>query len=196
MIEVHVDAADAVRRLTALGAAVDGRVMMDLVGQRVVAWIDQNFRAGGLERPWAPLSPNTVAARRKGRGAGTAQPLRDTGRMAQSFVPGAPDSAYALGVNDVTVGTNDQKAVFHQFGTRPYVIRPKARKFLRFITAAPQGAGRGKPRKARRGFYAFAREVHHPGIPARPMLPSEPLARQLAEDTLQAYVDEVVRRRG
>ena len=82
MIEVHVDAADAVRRLTALGAAVDGRVMMDLVGQRVVAWIDQNFRAGGLERPWAPLSPNTVAARRKGRGAGTAQPLRDTGRMA------------------------------------------------------------------------------------------------------------------
>ena len=195
MIEVRVDAADAVRRLTALGAALDGRAMMDLVGQRTIAWIDRNFRVGGLERLWAPLSPNTVAARRAGKGAGTAQPLRDTGRMAQSFTPGTPDSAYDVGVDYVTVGTNDEKAVFHQFGTRPYVIRPKNKKFLRFVTATPP-RGAKKPQKAQRGFYSFAREVHHPGVPARPMLPSVGTARQLAEDTLQAYVDEVVRRRG
>jgi phage gpG-like protein len=52
------------------------------------------------------------------------------------------------------IGTNVKYAAVHEFGSRPYVIRPKTARFLRFAT--PRGV-------------VFARQVNHPGLPARAM---------------------------
>lgn len=78
-----------------------------------------------------------------------------------------------------TIGYRAVYAQFHEFGTRPYVIRARNREALRFM-------GRdGQPR--------FARAVHHPGLRPRPFLaPSmaevEPTVRprltQLVLDTV------------
>ena len=51
-----------------------------------------------------------------------------------------------------SIGTNVKYAGAHEFGTKPYTIRPRAGKVLRFGTA--------------RGV-VFARMVKHPGLPAR-----------------------------
>jgi phage gpG-like protein len=53
-----------------------------------------------------------------------------------------------------TVGTDRPYAAHHQFGTRPYVIRPVKKKYLFW-------AGAAHPVK----------EVKHPGLPARPFFP-------------------------
>lgn len=188
-IEIQIDTQVAQNRLETLRLRFSKRTLTKLIGLRLLQWVNQNFRQGGAERPWAPLSPNTIAGRRRGRGAGGAQMLRDTGHMAQSFTPGAPDSLYEETDDFVRVGTADRKAAWHHFGTAPYTIttkppdrrsrkNPKRPGYLLIMT--PQGP-------------IFRREVHHPGLPARPLLPSDPLARTLAEETLQAYVDQVAR---
>lgn len=50
------------------------------------------------------------------------------------------------------IGSNVKYAGVHEFGSRPYTIRPKSARFLRFAT--PRGV-------------VFARQVNHPGLPAR-----------------------------
>ena len=97
--------------------------------------------------------------------------------MAQSFTMAITPGS----VDEVRVGTQDPKAEWHHRGTRPYAIDPVRRKFLVFQTV--QGP-------------VFARHVDHPGLPARPLLPSRRLAGDLAGETLQGYLREVLRRAG
>lgn len=64
-----------------------------------------------------------------------------------------------------------------EFGTRPHVIRPKNRRYLRFPAAGVPTtlAGRvrtGSARALGAGAFVFAKIVHHPGTKAQPfMLP-------------------------
>lgn len=44
--------------------------------------------AKGPRASWVPLKPSTIARRRKGRGAGSARPLQDTGNLRRNFLPG------------------------------------------------------------------------------------------------------------
>lgn len=145
------------------------------IGLRLVGWVDKNFKAQGIETKWKPLSPSTIMNRRKGGGG--AQALMDTGRLRMSFVSGENPQ-----INDMTVSvtSNVQYAPYHQFGTRPYVIRPR-RAGGRLVFNGPNGK-------------VFAAEVHHPGLPARPMLPSPGLARTLAIETLNAAVQKTIDR--
>ena len=144
-------------------------------GIQAMNWIDRNFRAqGGLlaTGPWAKLRPNTIAGRRKG----SSLILQDAGQMRQSFQMNF-DSQRAV------VGSADKKALWHEEGTKPYTIRPKTAKALAFpvaeggraVTVAVRlksaQSGTGKYRKGQN--LAFAQEVHHPGLPARRMLPTE-----------------------
>jgi hypothetical protein len=172
---IRIDVSDLEGRLAAARVAFGRREWLELIGARWLLWVDQNFRAGGLEQPWAPLAASTLAGRRAG-GAG-AQPLRDRGRLAQSFV-----STVTRGTEDrVQVGTADQRAGWLHAGTPARTIEARRRKFLVFQT--PQG-----PR--------FARRVEHPGLPARPLLPSERQAEALAMGVLTRSVDEILRREG
>lgn len=177
-IDITADTQQAEEKLAKVQRAFERPVFLGLVGERLLAWIDENFRKGGAEVPWRPLSPNTVAGRRGG-GAG-AQPLRDIGRLAASFV-------YRVFPEEVWVGTEDKKAVWHHLGTpartittqppgRPSRTDPKRPGALMFMT--PAGP-------------VFRRSVHHPGIPPRPLLPSKDLARQLAQGVMEAYVEAV-----
>lgn len=133
---------------------IDAKNLLNLIGTDQLSWVHLNFRQGGAEKAWHPLSPNTIAQRR----GGSSRPLRDTGRLEQSFNS-------ELNGNRVRVGTNLQIAPFHHYGTRPYTIRPRAGKMLTFKT--PNGR-------------RFAKVVHHPGLPARPLIPSKSLAERLA----------------
>lgn len=52
------------------------------------------FSRGGGD--WAPLSPRTIAARRKGRGTGTIAILRDTSQMLNAMLPSMQNAPGAL----------------------------------------------------------------------------------------------------
>lgn len=55
---------------------------------------------------WKALAPSTVAGRRRGRGAGAPEILRDTGRLFNSLSPGGPDNVLSPVAGGVSVGTN------------------------------------------------------------------------------------------
>jgi len=196
-VGISLEAERIIRQLKALQGQFDADEMYPVVGQRLLNWIGQNFRRGGIETRWPRLSPNTIAGRRAGnikasqgatkfrgrRVVGTAialsgaKPLQDTGRLKQSFT----SKMRNLGKKFVEVGTDNQIAEFHEKGTAPYTIRPRNARVLAFMTA-------GGP--------AFSGAVRHPGLPARPMLPSEGLTRRLGLETINRQIARVVREAG
>ncbi len=144
---------------------LDENSILQAIGLRHLKWINDNFRAGGLDPKWKPLRPNTVAARR-GQGA---QPLRDSGRLAQSF-------SHQIRGSTVSIGTQMAIADYHHFGTKPYTIRPRAGRFLKFNTV--QGV-------------RFARIVHHPGLPKRPLLPRQKQSEEMAVAIVEAAAEKI-----
>jgi phage virion morphogenesis protein len=135
----------------AMLAMDDKRELHRRLGREILNWVDENFRReGALQgKPWRKLSPNTLI---KKRGSGI---LQDEGRLRESF-------HMTIGGNEVAVGTADPLAPHHQYGTRSYTIRPKSKKFLKFQTV---------------GGTVLAKQVRHPGLPARPMLPTEEMVK-------------------
>ncbi len=93
--------------------------------------------------PWKPLAEST---KRLKRGPGI---LRETEELYASIVPSWDDASAGIS-SDRLYG------LWHQQGTKPYVIRAKAGRSLRL----PGLSGTGGP--------LFRREVNHPGLPARP----------------------------
>jgi phage virion morphogenesis protein len=168
-ISVDLNADAATRQLLRVMKAAERRRLLAAIGNRVLEWVNQNFREEGAEEKWEPLSPNTIAGRRGG-GSG-AKILRDTGRLAQSFTSRVRGSV-------AIVGTSDKRASWHHLGTDPYQIRPKTATALRFMTG-------GGP--------VFTRRVSHPGLPERPLLPSTALAGRLATQVVQAAIRKSVR---
>ena len=177
-VKVNVD--DLVAKLKDAGARVNEQQLLLAIGQRQLRWINDNFKAGGIEKRWKPLASSTVYSRRKGSNV----PLQDRGTMRQSF-------NVKLGRGSVKVGSQLYYTAYHEDGTGKYIIRPKEKKALAF--ASPKGSstkGKGKNRKA----YVFTKIVHHPGVPARPMLPSLELARRMAVETANNIVSKYMER--
>jgi phage gpG-like protein len=132
--------------------------LLELIANKQLAWIDDNFRQSGIERRWAPLRPNTLAQRR----GGSRLPLMDTGRLRGSF-------SRAIEGNTAWVGTRDRRAPWHQGGTQPYTIVPVNARTLRFKTV---------------NGIVFRKKVHHPGLPARPLIPSRGLAKRMSVEAI------------
>ena len=175
------------------------------IGVVFVAWGERNFRAGGLERKWPPLKPSTVFGRRKK----SSLPLQDTGKLRETFLE------FKATPFDMRWGSPSRLAEIHHGGTGPYTIQPKKKKLLVF--PHPQGKktskkGRGNVLKAekkgqftsfrfggrsKRDFanltFLFVKEVQHPGLPARPLIPSTSLASQMSSLVINAYVREKLR---
>ena len=163
-------------------------------GVQALNWIARNFRSEGGELstgPWARLRPNTIAGRRRQ----TSVILQDTGQLRQSF-------QMNFGPGEAVVGSSEKKALWHHRGTRPYTIRPVRARALAFNVSAsgpsivsrsrafggrrffglPRGTGQVEfpfsSTATRRTFKAgeilrFAKVVHHPGLPARRLLPNQ-----------------------
>lgn len=161
-------------------------------GVTVLGEIDRNFQAGG--RPaWKPLAASTIAARRQGKGGGSAQPLQDTGALRKSF-------DYSVAGRTLTVFSNAVTAVFAEFGTRAHAIVAKTAQALAIPTGAFTLAGLGGSRATGRGSFIFTpkagqkipkrlrgrvgkavapfkgvifrKRVNHPGTVPRPVLPT------------------------
>lgn len=165
-VKVNVDSTGARKKLKRLKGGLNARTMLNVLGLRFLRWVDVNFREEGTERKWRRLSPNTIAGRRQG----SSRILQDTGRMKQSFIQ-------RILTNEVHVGTQNQIAAFHHHGTSPYVITPKNKKMLVFKVA---------------GGMVFTRKVNHPGLPARPLLPTKFVADKIAAETIRKIVDRAI----
>lgn len=90
-------------------------------------WVLRNFQADGKLHDeskyyWPPLSEYTIQKRRKGRGAGVPQILRDTGRLRAGFETGA-DQRHGWIVNRV------EYSVIHEFGKQGKPRIPQRKMF-------------------------------------------------------------------
>jgi phage gpG-like protein len=164
MITIKIDTMEAERKLARIGRALNKRGLLKAIGLRQLRWIDDNFKSDGkLAGGWKPLSENTVAGRRGGSG----RILQDTGKLRMSFTSKMESE------DTLWVGSQLDVAEWHHFGTRPYDIRPVRAQVLSFITV---------------GGRVFARYVHHPGLPARRMLPTQDEAKDMGVRLLEAHV--------
>ncbi len=111
---------------------------------------------------WKPLSPLTLQTKRKSR------MLYEHGDLLRFH--------YQVVGEELKVGTNDWKAVFHHFGTKPYTITAKKAKALKFG---------GMLRK----------RVHHPGLTARLLVgfpdSDQRLVADVTDDHLTAVLNQV-----
>ncbi len=113
---------------------------------------NENFRREGRPRKWKSLSKNTIAGRRKG----SSRILQDKGLLRQSVLArSAPGNIRKTTKDSLKMGTRNKVADWHQRGTKPYVIQPRSKQALSFMTAS----GR-----------VFAKKVNHPGLVARPFV--------------------------
>lgn len=142
-IDVNLDAQEltqALNRLIALGRDLDPILMA--VGNNVVMLNEERHEReiNPDGSAWAPLTPWTLKFK-KGK-----RKLVDTGQMLQLNVQ--------LNGNSVEVGTADEKAIWHHFGTDPYRITAKNKNALGIKSEN----------------FVFGKSVNHPGLPAREIL--------------------------
>jgi phage gpG-like protein len=134
-ITTKFDAQLAIKALRDFENAIDEKVLYETIGQRLLGWINKNFKDEGTEKPWQRLAASTIARRRagnitsaQGRTPGGrvgisgislsgAKILQDTGRLKQSFVSRATNQS-------VIVGTALNYATTHQFGRGRIPARP------------------------------------------------------------------------
>ena len=170
-LQVHIEDGD-VRRYLHQIAGRGQRPPLRRIAVIMQASVSRNFQAGGRPTPWEPLKPSTIASRRFGGN----QPLQDTGALKKSvqqqiFYP-----------DNVTVYSRHEVAAYQQFGTRPYVIVPKRPGGLLRFPVGGQG-GRGGKKEWR-----SARQVKHPGLPARPFVVWQDEDIRLIEKTLLDFL--------
>lgn len=160
--------------------------LLGAIGARHLRWINDQFKTAGMQTGspgrWKALRPGTIAGRRKGKGGGSAQILQDTGRLRMSFA-----TDVSVGSGTVTVGTTDVRAPWHDAGTRPYRIRPKNKKALAYPTATGGVKIAGRP-----GQWRVVKEVRHPGLPKRPLLPRDEYSMDMASRVILAAYEKVL----
>lgn len=172
------------RYAQAVGGGGDGNraELHQRYGIQALNWINKNFQTqGGMLSggPWAKLSPNTIAGRRKG----SSQILQDTGAagLKGSFTMQFSDQ-------QVAIGSAKEHALYHEKGTGLYgkrgaaypIIPKKAGGVLAFQVAEGGRKVRvsfssvATRRTFRKGQeMAFAKKVMHPGVKIRRMLPTQ-----------------------
>jgi len=80
------------------------------VGEYMVKSVQSNFLEQGRPTPWLPLSPMTLARRKKGTSGGSPKILMDRGFLFKSITRSEPTET------EVKVGTNISYGKLHQFG--------------------------------------------------------------------------------
>ena len=149
-------------------------------------WVSRNFASEGrLAGGWKPLRPGTLAGRRTGAG----RILQDTGLLRASFLP-------FWDADGGGVGSADRRSLWHHKGTRPYIIKPKKPGgHLTFIVADSIQvktrifkSGKRIFVPSARGRFISVKEVKHPGLPKRRLLPTE---RELLPQLLVATKEYV-----
>ena len=181
-VTINVTTLAAREKIERLAKAVGASVILKVIGLRLLSYVDQSFKTHG-RGAWRPLAPLTLAMRTRGGD----QPLQDTGRYKQSFVRdiggrAGPGTDYETDDRTfVEVGSNVKTpsgiplGKIHEHGTRPFVIRVKQARTL----AARLRSGQ---------WINFGKQVNHPGIPARPVLPTAATAERLVVETVEEMI--------
>ena len=195
---IKIDTAVGRERMQRAIAAFDLRSLLKRVGARLQGFVDESFRTHG-RGTWPPLAWLTVAMRARGG----SQPLQDQGSYRQSWTTRtfeSPAGGYA------EVGTRKTPLAFWlEFGTggkavgggSPYTIRLRSANVL----AARLGGGTGRFQllgggSTRRGgrnanYIFFGKEVTHPGIPPRPVLPNTRQAEALLGEVVRGVEAQI-----
>ena len=119
IIRVDVQSEDARNLLAELERRVgDIRPAIDAIGQILVSNTQQRFvdQKDPDGMPWAGLSAVTLARRRQGSGGGSAQILRDTGRLASSINYRVAGGFVEVGSNGIYAGTQQHGALKGAYG--------------------------------------------------------------------------------
>lgn len=189
MLKITIDSSVGKVKLQRLQAAVTDRTILDVVKLRLLAWVDQNFRDAGTETKWPPLAQTTVML--QGGPSGLT-------RQRTKPLEGWRQKVHSLIISDKSlwVGFADEiqkLAAIHHFGSGPYIIEPVMKKVLaallpggmRVSIIGPSG------RTSEGRYLIFGKRVHHPGIPRRPLIPSDSLAQRLVVETVEAMLEKV-----
>ena len=156
----------------------DMRPVFAAVGMELLKEIGRNFEQEGVWAKWAPLRPNTMAGRRAGSSSKT---LQASGRLRASFRSEATKDQVRVG-SPLVIAKYHEEGRGEPVGDPGWTIRPKKGKALAFVVATGgQSLKRGKfksygyaKRSAKfmgKANFAVVASVHHPGYPARKMLP-------------------------
>ena len=174
-VMIKIETAAGAAKVARILSALEPRTLLDLIGGRFLSYVDESFKTRG-RGAWRPLSPLTLLLRKHGGDA----PLQDSGAYKQAFTPVKTDSQ-----TYVEVGSNRKTpsglllAEIHEHGTAPYTITARNAKVL-----AAQGSN---------GWIFFGKQVNHPGVPARPVLPTKAVAERLIRETVDAVFARVER---
>ncbi len=160
-VEVKVDDAEL---NAAFGLLIqhlgDLRPVMASIGEYMIRGTDDRFRDQRSPdgAAWAPLAASTLARKKNSK------ILTETGRLRGSVT-------YQATATSVVVGTNVQYARYHQFGTAPYIIRPRQKKALYWPGAAHP-----------------VKQANHPGLRSRPFLGVSPQDSQEILGIIQDFL--------
>lgn len=172
-VQISVNTTLGQAKIERLLKAVQPGTILNVIGARLTSYVDESFRTRGRGQ-WQPLSPLTLELRKHGGDV----PLQDTGRYKGSYVTETDNQTF------VEVGTNLKTESglslgrIHEFGTGPFTIRVKRAKVL----AAQTRSG---------NWIIFGKQVNHPGIPARPVLPSQVVAEKLIQETIDGMLSRI-----
>lgn len=160
------------------------KVLYKRIGIKILRYVNDNFKAEGKESKWKKLSKLTIQARRKK----SSKILQDTGKLKQSYT-------YKVGRRSVKIGSPLKIAKHHEFGTKSYQIVPKKKKALLFGVNPAERARLAKKAgsKAEKGKAIFSKGVQHPGLVARPMLPSKELGLMMSIQVADGFVKEAIK---
>ena len=100
------------RKLDKWQKGLSTKQLLEAIGNVHIRWVDKNFKAEGIEKRWKPLSPKTIARRRKG----SSRILQDTGKLKGSFNKGRSGNVHKIRGTEVSVGTNVVYASTHEHG--------------------------------------------------------------------------------
>ena len=151
--------------------AVKPAVVLKVIGMRLAEFVDESFRTRG-RGGWRPLAASTLALRLRGGD----DPLQDTGRYKQSFISETDSTTYVEVGSNLKTESGISLPAIHEHGTEPYPIYASAGKLL----AAKTRAGT---------WMIFGRKVNHPGIPARPVLPTEKEAEMVLKPVVEGMLE-------
>ena len=196
IIEINTTAGQ--QKVARLLKVIEPRTLLSEIGERFRSYVDTQFRTLGEGR-WPRLAWTTLALRQRADD----KPFHGMdSKYRQSIVTETDGQTFVEVGSNWRTATGVPLAKIHEFGTAPYVIRPKRAQILAAKTglAGPVGLIATKHVS---NWFVFAnvlskdprkREVHHPGIPARPVLPTKAVAERIIQTSVDGMLARAVER--
>lgn len=167
MIEIRIEDTEVRGLLKKIsGRAKNPSPVMRAISGIMYDSVMEQFEKEGNPK-WDKLKPSTIEQRKR-EGKWPGKMLDKTqGGLKHANEPGHNNTS-------AWVANNKEYAAAHQFGTRPYTIRPKNKPYLAF----PVGDKK----------WIRTKEVHHPGLPPRPFMRLTPRHLEKIKGKLANYV--------